>query len=67
MRSRSLVLGILAVGAFGLTACTEETATEPSRTAEPSPTAPELAVVSNSWTTRKTCGARTAMILPPRR
>jgi N-acetylneuraminic acid mutarotase len=53
MRSRSLVLGILAVGAFGLTACTEETATEPSRTAEPSPTAPELAVVSNSWTTRE--------------
>ena len=52
MRSRSLVLGILALAAFGLTACTEETTTEPSRTAEPAPTAPELAVASNSWITR---------------
>ena len=48
MRSRSLVLGVLALGAFGLTACSDETATEPSRAAEPSPTSPELAVASNS-------------------
>ena len=52
MRSRSLLLGILSLGAFGLTACTEDTATEPTRTAEPGPTAPELAVASNTWITR---------------
>jgi N-acetylneuraminic acid mutarotase len=53
MRSRSLVLGILALGAFGLTACTDETTTEPSRAAEPNPTAPELAVASNTWLTKR--------------
>jgi len=52
MRSRSLVLGILALGAVGLAACTDETATEPSRIAEPGPTAPELAVAGNTWITR---------------
>jgi len=52
MRSRSLVLGILALGAFGLTACTDETTTEPSRAAEPGSTAPELAVAGNTWITR---------------
>jgi len=53
MRSRSLVLGILALGAFGLSACTE-TATEPSGGAEPSPEAPELAVAGNTWLVRAT-------------
>jgi N-acetylneuraminic acid mutarotase len=53
MRSRSLVLGILALGAFGLSACTEAT-TEPSGGAEPSPAAPELAVASNTWLVRAT-------------
>ena len=54
MRSRFLVLGALAAGAFGLAACTDETATGPSRAAEPIPTTPELAVASNSWITRAT-------------
>jgi N-acetylneuraminic acid mutarotase len=54
MRSRSLVLGILTLGTVGLTACSDETVTEPSRAAEPSPTAPELAVASNSWINRAT-------------
>src|SRR6187551_3074291 len=53
MRSRSLVLGILALGAFGLSACTETT-TEPSGGAEPSPAAPELAVAGNTWLVRAT-------------
>jgi N-acetylneuraminic acid mutarotase len=52
MRSRLLVLGILALGALGLTACSDETTTEPSRTVEPGPTAPDLAVASNSWLVR---------------
>jgi N-acetylneuraminic acid mutarotase len=52
MRSRSLVLGILALGAFGLTACSDETTTEPSRTVEPGPTSPDLAVASNTWLTK---------------
>ena len=52
MRSRSLVLGILALGAFGLTSCNDETTTEPSGGLEPSPPAPELAVVSNTWIAR---------------
>ncbi len=52
MRRRSLVLGILALGAFGLAACTDEATTEPPRTVELGPTAPELAVASNSWIVR---------------
>jgi N-acetylneuraminic acid mutarotase len=52
MRRRSLVLGILALGAFALTACTDETMTEPSRTVEPGPTSPALAVASNTWLKR---------------
>ncbi len=52
MRSRSLLLGILSLGAFGLTACTEDTATEPSSAVEPGQTAPELAVASNGWLVR---------------
>ena len=52
MRSRSLVLGVLALGAFGLTACSDETVTEPSRTVEPAPTSPDLVVASNSWLKR---------------
>src|SRR5512144_3017115 len=53
MRRRSVVvLGILALGALGLTACRDETATEPSGTVEPGPTAPDLAVASNTWITR---------------
>jgi N-acetylneuraminic acid mutarotase len=52
MKSRSLVLGVLAFAAFGLTACSDQTTTEPSPGAGPSPTAPELAVASNSWIVR---------------
>jgi N-acetylneuraminic acid mutarotase len=52
MRGRLVVLGILALGAFGLTACTDETATEPSLPVEPGAIAPELAVASNSWIVR---------------
>ena len=52
MRSRSLILGVLALGAFGLTACSDETTTEPSRTVEPAPASPDLVVASNSWLKR---------------
>jgi len=53
MSSRSLFIGLLALGAFGLTACEDE-ATGPSPTVEPGATAPELAVASNSWIVRAT-------------
>jgi N-acetylneuraminic acid mutarotase len=52
MRRRSVLIGMIALGGFALTACTDDTTTEPTRAGEPSPTAPELAVASNSWMVR---------------
>jgi len=46
--------GLFALGAAGLTACTDETTTQPSRAAEPSPTVPDLAVATNTWIVRAT-------------
>jgi N-acetylneuraminic acid mutarotase len=51
MRSRSLLPSLLTLGAFGLAACGEET-TQPN-TAVDHPTAPQLAVTSNTWLTRR--------------
>ena len=51
MNSRLLLPSLLTLGAFGLTACGEET-TQPS-TAVDQPTAPQLAVTSNTWLTRR--------------
>ena len=51
MRHRLLLLNLLAFGALGLAACGEET-TQPN-TAVDQPTAPQLAVTSNTWLTRR--------------
>ena len=51
MRYRFLCPSLLTVGAFGLVACGEET-TQPN-TAEDRPTAPQFAVTSNTWLTRR--------------
>jgi N-acetylneuraminic acid mutarotase len=42
----------LALSAFLLAACTDDTTTEPNSTSQPSARGPELAVTSNSWITR---------------
>jgi hypothetical protein len=54
MRTRSLLIGLLSLGTAVLTASTDETTTEPSRAAEPSPTVPDLAVATNTWIVRAT-------------
>jgi N-acetylneuraminic acid mutarotase len=51
MRYRSLLSAALGIAAFSLTACGTEPTTGPT-VGEPRPTAPELAVTSNSWITR---------------
>jgi hypothetical protein len=51
MRYRLLLPSLLTLGAFGLAACGEET-TQPN-TAVDQPTAPQLAVTSNTWLTRR--------------
>jgi Kelch motif len=51
MRYRSLLPAALGLAAFWLTACGNEPTTGPT-VGEPRPTAPELAVTSNSWITR---------------
>jgi hypothetical protein len=51
MKHRLLLPGLLTLGAFGLTACGEET-TEPNTPVD-QPTAPQLAVTSNTWLTRR--------------
>jgi len=53
MRSRSLLIGLLAIGAAGLTACQDD-ATGPSPTVEPAPTVPDLAIATNTWIVRAT-------------
>jgi N-acetylneuraminic acid mutarotase len=52
MRYRSLMPGALALSMAWVTACGDD-ATEPTQSATPTPSGPELAVVSNSWITRK--------------
>jgi N-acetylneuraminic acid mutarotase len=52
MRRRSVLVGMIALGGFALHACSDDTTTGPMRAAEPSPTAPELAVASNTWIVR---------------
>jgi N-acetylneuraminic acid mutarotase len=52
MRYRLLLPSVLALTTFWLTACGDDTTTEPTPTAEPSASAPELAVASNTWITR---------------
>jgi N-acetylneuraminic acid mutarotase len=52
MRQDSLWPSALALSVFWLAACTGETTTEPTSTAQPPATVPELAVASNSWLTR---------------
>jgi len=52
MRYRSLVSVALALGMAWVTACGDD-ATEPTESAKPTPSGPELAVTSNSWITRK--------------
>jgi len=52
MRYDSLWPSALALSAFLLAACTDETTTEPTSTSQPAGGVPELAVTSNSWTTR---------------
>jgi N-acetylneuraminic acid mutarotase len=56
MRYRLLLPSLLTLGAFGLAACGETT--QPN-TAVDQPTAPQLAVTSNTWTTKR-------QIWPPR-
>jgi N-acetylneuraminic acid mutarotase len=51
MRYRLVLPSLLTLGAFGLAACGEET-TQPNTVME-QPTAPQLAVTSNSWLTRR--------------
>jgi len=51
MRYRFLLPSLLTLGAFGLAACGEET-TQPN-TAVDQPTAPQPAVTSNTWLTRR--------------
>ena len=51
MRYRLLLPSLLTLGALGLAACGEET-TQPN-TAVDQPTAPQFAVTSNSWLTRR--------------
>jgi N-acetylneuraminic acid mutarotase len=53
MRYDSLWPSALALSAFWLAACADDTTTEPTSAAQPPATVPELAVVaSNSWITR---------------
>jgi N-acetylneuraminic acid mutarotase len=51
MRSRSHLIGLLALGAAGLIACRDD-ATGPSPTREPRATSPDLAVASKIWIVR---------------
>jgi len=48
----SLWPNALALSAFLLAACGDNTTTEPTQTPQPGPSAPELAVTSNSWLKR---------------
>jgi N-acetylneuraminic acid mutarotase len=52
MRYDSLRPSVLAIGAIWLAACTNDTTTEPTSTAQPAAPMTELAVASNSWITR---------------
>jgi N-acetylneuraminic acid mutarotase len=52
MKCRLLLPSLLTLSAFWLTACADDAPTEPTSTAQPSATVPELAVASNSWITR---------------
>ncbi len=52
MRYRLLLPSLLMLSAVGLAACGEEETTEPN-TAVDQPTAPQLAVTSNTWLTRR--------------
>lgn len=49
---RSPYFAALALGTLVLAACGEDITTEPTPAAEANPTAPELALASNSWITR---------------
>lgn len=51
MSYRPLLPSLLTLSALGLAACGEDT-TQPNSAAEPSPGAPEFALVSNTWRTR---------------
>jgi hypothetical protein len=52
MSYRLLLPSLLTLSALGLAACGEETTTQPN-TAEDQPIAPQLAVTSNTWLTRR--------------
>ena len=52
MRYHSLLPGALALSTFWLAACGNDSPTEPTQAAEPTPGGPELALASNSWITR---------------
>lgn len=52
MRYDSLWPNALALSAFLLAACGDNTTTEPTQTPQPGPSVPELALTSNSWITR---------------
>ena len=52
MRNRLLWPSLLTLGMLGLAACGEETTTQPNSAVE-QPAAPQLAVTSNTWLTRR--------------
>jgi len=52
MRNGLVQLSTVALGVLTLAACGDDTPTQPELPAQPTATAPELAVASNSWITR---------------